>query len=61
MLAAPDAATMLGLHARHARSISERAAPIFWVVEQAAPEPTAYPEDDPGVTPLTCVRSSKAW
>jgi hypothetical protein len=27
---------MLGLHARHVRDISGRAAPIFWVVEQAA-------------------------
>jgi TetR/AcrR family transcriptional regulator, regulator of autoinduction and epiphytic fitness len=36
--AAPDAPTMLDLHARHhARGISERAAPILWVVEQAAP------------------------
>lgn len=37
MEAAPDAPTMVGLHARHTRAISERAAPIFWVVEQAAP------------------------
>jgi AcrR family transcriptional regulator len=33
---APDAPTMLGLHARHTRDINGRAAPIFWVVEQAA-------------------------
>lgn len=37
MQAAPDAPTMLGLHAHHVRSISGRAAPIFRVVEQAAP------------------------
>ena len=37
MQAAPDAPAMLGLHARHTRSISGRAAPIFWVAEQAAP------------------------
>jgi hypothetical protein len=37
MLAAPDAPAMLDLHARHARSISQRAAPILWVAEQAAP------------------------
>jgi AcrR family transcriptional regulator len=37
MEAAPDAPAMVGLHARHTRAISERAAPIFWVVEQAAP------------------------
>jgi AcrR family transcriptional regulator len=36
MQAAPDAAAMLGLHARHVRDISGRAAAIFWVVEQAA-------------------------
>jgi AcrR family transcriptional regulator len=36
MLAAPDAATMLGLHARHARAVNGRAAQLFWVVEQAA-------------------------
>jgi len=36
--AAPDAPAMLDLHARHhARAISQRAAPILWVVEQAAP------------------------
>jgi AcrR family transcriptional regulator len=36
--AAPDAPTMLDLHARHhARGIGERAAPILWVAEQAAP------------------------
>jgi TetR/AcrR family transcriptional regulator of autoinduction and epiphytic fitness len=40
--AAADATAMLDLHARHhARGISERAAPILWVVEQAAP---AHPE-----------------
>src|SRR5215469_4122115 len=37
MQAAPDAPTMLDLHAHHARAISGRAAPIFWVAEQAAP------------------------
>ena len=37
MQAAPDAAAMLDLHARHARAITGRAAQIFWVVEQAAP------------------------
>ena len=37
MQAAPDAPAMLDLHARHARAISQRAAPIFWVAEQAAP------------------------
>jgi len=36
MQAAPDAPAMLRLHARQVRSISSRAAPIFWVVEQAA-------------------------
>jgi AcrR family transcriptional regulator len=36
--AAPDAPTMLDLHARHhARGIGQRAAPILWVAEQAAP------------------------
>src|SRR6266516_1803887 len=36
--AAPDAPTMLGLHAHHhARGIGQRAAPILWVAEQAAP------------------------
>jgi AcrR family transcriptional regulator len=36
--AAPDAPTMLDLHAHHhARGIGERAAPILWVIEQAAP------------------------
>ena len=35
---APDAPTMLNLHAHHhARAISQRAAPILWVAEQAAP------------------------
>ena len=37
MLAAPDGPAMLDLHARHTRSISQRAAPILRVVEQAAP------------------------
>ena len=37
MQAAPDAPAMLDLHAHHARAISGRAAPIFWVTEQAAP------------------------
>jgi AcrR family transcriptional regulator len=36
MLAAPNAAAMLRLHASHTRAINERAAAIFWVVEQAA-------------------------
>jgi AcrR family transcriptional regulator len=35
---APDAPTMLNLHAHHhARAVSQRAAPILWVAEQAAP------------------------
>lgn len=37
MAAAPDAPTMLGLHAHHTRAISQRLVPIAWVVEQAAP------------------------
>jgi hypothetical protein len=37
MEAAPDAATMLGLHAPHVRAVNDRAAQLFWVVEQAAP------------------------
>jgi len=41
MEAAPDAPAMLDLHARHARAISQRAAPILWVAEQAAP---AHPD-----------------
>jgi TetR/AcrR family transcriptional regulator, regulator of autoinduction and epiphytic fitness len=41
MSAAPDAPTVLDLHARHARSISQRAASILWVAEQASP---AHPE-----------------
>ena len=41
MQAAPDAPAMLRLHAHQARSISSRAAPIFWVVEQAA---SAHPD-----------------
>jgi AcrR family transcriptional regulator len=41
MNAAPDAPAMLDLHARHTRSISQRAASILWVAEQAAP---AHPE-----------------
>jgi len=41
MLAAPDAPAMLSAHAHHARSISSRAAPIVWVVEQAA---SAHPD-----------------
>jgi hypothetical protein len=36
MEAAPDAAAMLGLHARHVRAVNDRAAQLFWVVEQAA-------------------------
>ena len=39
--AAPDAPAMLDLHARHTHAISERAAPILWVAEQAAP---AHPD-----------------
>jgi AcrR family transcriptional regulator len=39
--AAPDAASMLDLHAHHTRSISQRAAAILWVAEQAAP---SHPE-----------------
>ena len=41
MLAAPDAPAMLRAHAHHSRSISSRAAPILWVVEQAA---SAHPD-----------------
>ena len=41
MQAAPDAPAMLRLHAHHVRSLSERAAPIFWVVQQAA---SAHPD-----------------
>jgi len=41
MQAAPDAATMLDLHAHHARAISGRAAHVLWVAEQAAP---AHPD-----------------
>jgi AcrR family transcriptional regulator len=37
MQAAPDAATLLDLHARQVSEISERSAQVFWVVEQAAP------------------------
>ena len=40
-LAAPDAPAMLRAHAHHSRSISSRAAPILWVVEQAA---SAHPD-----------------
>ena len=36
MEAAPDAAAMLSLHARQVRTVSGRAAQLFWVVEQAA-------------------------
>lgn len=36
MKAAGDAAEMLSLHARHVRTINERAAGIFWTVEHAA-------------------------
>lgn len=36
MKAAGEAAEMLRLHARHVRSINERAAGIFWTVEHAA-------------------------
>ncbi len=36
MQAAPDAAAMLGLHARQVRAVNGRAAQLFWVVEQAA-------------------------
>ena len=45
MLDAHDAPAMLRLHARHVRSISSRAAQIFWVVEQAA-------SADPDITEL---------
>jgi AcrR family transcriptional regulator len=41
MQAAHDASAMLRLHAHQARSISSRAAAIFWVVEQAA---SAHPD-----------------
>ena len=33
MEAAPDAAAMLGLHARHVRAVNGRAAQLFWVVD----------------------------
>jgi TetR/AcrR family transcriptional regulator, regulator of autoinduction and epiphytic fitness len=36
MEAAPDAATMLRLHAAHLRTVNERSARIAWTVEQAA-------------------------
>lgn len=36
MEAAPDAATMLDLHASHLRTINERSAHLAWVVEHAA-------------------------
>ncbi len=36
MEAAPDAATMLGLHAAHLRTVNERSARIAWAVEHAA-------------------------
>jgi AcrR family transcriptional regulator len=36
MEAAPDAATMLRLHARHLRTINERSAKIAWTIEHAA-------------------------
>lgn len=41
LLAASDASAMLSAHAHHTRSISSRAAPILWVVEQAA---SAHPD-----------------
>lgn len=37
MEAAPDARTMLDLHAAHLRAINERSARLAWTVEQAAP------------------------
>lgn len=40
MEAAPDAATMLRLHAAHLRAINPRSARIAWTVEQAASDPT---------------------
>ena len=45
MEAAPDAATMLNLHAAHLRRANERAAPIAFVVEHAA-------QSDPNVAKL---------
>lgn len=45
MEAAPDAATMLNLHAAHLRRANERAAPIAFVVEHAA-------QSDPRVAEL---------
>ena len=45
MEAAPDAGTMLRLHASHLRTINERSARIAWVVEHAA-------AGDPAVAPL---------
>jgi AcrR family transcriptional regulator len=37
MEATPDAATMLDMHARQVRAVSERSAQIAWAVEHAAP------------------------
>jgi hypothetical protein len=47
MEAAPDAATMLGLHAPHVRAANDRAAQLFWVVEQAAPPTRTSPTSGP--------------
>lgn len=44
MEAAPDAATMLRLHARHLRTVNERSAAVAWAVEQAAPSEPAVAE-----------------
>lgn len=41
MQAAPDAQTMLDLHAAHLRRVNERSARLAWAVEQAAPSNAA--------------------
>ena len=41
MEAAPDARTMLALHATHLRAVNERSAGLAWTVEQAVPSDAA--------------------
>ena len=41
MEAAPDAQTMLELHAAHLRAVNERSAGLAWTVEQAVPSDAA--------------------
>jgi AcrR family transcriptional regulator len=41
MEAAPNARTMLGLHAAHLRTVNERSAGLAWTVEQAVPSDAA--------------------